>query len=101
MEARDILVNFEISLAVFIPNSPRDRAISYTNTTKPNQIRISQQVGTEKFWNKQLIAEFIFIQKSAYLAVNKTRVFSTVELSRSVKRKVILTMCHFSEFQKI
>jgi len=49
MEARDILVNFEISLAVFIPNSPRDRAISYTNTTKPNQIRISQQVGTEKF----------------------------------------------------
>jgi len=30
--ARDILVNFEISLAVFIPNTPRNRAISYTNT---------------------------------------------------------------------
>ena len=29
--ARDILVNFEISLAVFIPNTPRNRAISYTN----------------------------------------------------------------------
>ena len=27
--ARDILVNFEISLAVFIPNTPRNRAISY------------------------------------------------------------------------
>ena len=30
--ARDILVNFEISLAVFIPNTPRNRAISYTNS---------------------------------------------------------------------
>ena len=29
--ARDILVNFEISLAVFIPNTPRNRVISYTN----------------------------------------------------------------------
>ena len=29
--ARDILVNFEISLAVFIPNTPKNRAISYTN----------------------------------------------------------------------
>ena len=29
--ARDILVNFEISLVVFIPNTPRNRAISYTN----------------------------------------------------------------------
>ena len=29
--ARDILVNCEISLAVFIPNTPRNRAISYTN----------------------------------------------------------------------
>ena len=28
--ARDILVNFEISLAVFIPNTPRNHAISYT-----------------------------------------------------------------------
>ena len=28
----DILVNFEISLAVFIPNTPRNSAISYTNT---------------------------------------------------------------------
>ena len=27
---RDILVNFEISLAIFIPNTPRNRAISYT-----------------------------------------------------------------------
>ena len=31
--ARDILMNFEISLAVFIPNTPRNRAIFYTNTT--------------------------------------------------------------------
>ena len=30
--ACDILVNFEVSLAVFIPNTPRNRAISYTNT---------------------------------------------------------------------
>ena len=30
--ARDILVNFEISLAIFILNTPRIRAISYTNT---------------------------------------------------------------------
>ena len=30
-KARDILVNFEISLAVFIPNTPRNRVISYTN----------------------------------------------------------------------
>ena len=30
--ARDILVNSEISLAVFIPNTPRNRAISYTNS---------------------------------------------------------------------
>ena len=29
--ARDILVNFEISLAVSIPNTPNNRAISYTN----------------------------------------------------------------------
>ena len=29
--ARDILANFEISLAVFIPATPRNRAISYTN----------------------------------------------------------------------
>ena len=29
--ARDILVNFEISLAVFIPNTPRNHAITYTN----------------------------------------------------------------------
>ena len=28
--ARDILVNFEISLVVFVPNTPRNRAISYT-----------------------------------------------------------------------
>jgi len=28
--ARDILVNFEISLVVFIPNTPRNHAISYT-----------------------------------------------------------------------
>ena len=27
--ARDILVNFEISLAVFIPNTPRNYAITY------------------------------------------------------------------------
>ena len=27
----NILVNFEILLAVFIPNTPRKRAISYTN----------------------------------------------------------------------
>ena len=32
--ARDILVNFEISLPVFIPNTPRNRAISYTNATE-------------------------------------------------------------------
>ena len=31
MEARAILVNFEISLAVFIPDTPKNRAISYTN----------------------------------------------------------------------
>ena len=31
--ARDILVNFEISLAVFIPNTPRNHAITYTYTT--------------------------------------------------------------------
>ena len=31
--ARDILVNFEIPLAVLIPNIPRNRAISYTNTS--------------------------------------------------------------------
>ena len=30
--ARDILVNFEISLAVFIPNTPRNHAITYTNS---------------------------------------------------------------------
>ena len=30
--AHDILVNFEISLAVFIANTSRNRAISYTNT---------------------------------------------------------------------
>ena len=30
--ARDILVNFEISLAIFILNTPRIRAISCTNT---------------------------------------------------------------------
>ena len=29
--AHDILVNFEISLAVVIPKTPRNRAISYTN----------------------------------------------------------------------
>ena len=29
--ARDILMNFEISLAVFIPNTPRNHAITYTN----------------------------------------------------------------------
>ena len=32
--ARDILVNFEISLAVFIPNTPRNRAIFYTYSSK-------------------------------------------------------------------
>ena len=32
MAPHDILVNFEMSLAVFIPNTPRNRAISYTNT---------------------------------------------------------------------
>ena len=31
--APDILVNFEISLAVFIPNTLRNRAISFTNTS--------------------------------------------------------------------
>ena len=31
--ARDILVNFEISLAVFIPNTPRNHAITYTYIT--------------------------------------------------------------------
>ena len=33
--AHDILVNFEISLAVFIPNTPRDHAISYTKLHFP------------------------------------------------------------------
>ena len=37
--ARDILVNFEISLAVFIPNTPRNRAISYTNTMAAKTIK--------------------------------------------------------------
>ena len=31
ISARDILVNFEISLAVFITNTARNHAISYTN----------------------------------------------------------------------
>ena len=34
MAARDILVNFEISLAVFIPNTPRNHTISYTNLAR-------------------------------------------------------------------
>ena len=34
--ARDILVNYEISQAVFIPNTPRNRAISYTNNNSSN-----------------------------------------------------------------
>jgi len=32
------LVNFEISLAIFIPNTPRNRAISYTNQKKVRKL---------------------------------------------------------------
>ena len=44
MVAHDILVNFEISLAVFIPNTPRNRAISYTNCTPLRPITITYQL---------------------------------------------------------
>ena len=33
---RDILANFEISLPEFIPNPPRNRAISYDNNNSSN-----------------------------------------------------------------
>ena len=45
--ARDILVNFEISLAVFIQNTPRNRAISYTTKqeSKITECRLVNEEG--------------------------------------------------------
>jgi len=44
---------------------------------------------------------FITLDESNYLAVNKSRVFSQVKLVGRWKRIVILTMCNISKFQKI
>ena len=50
--ARDILMNFEISLAVFIPN--RNRAISYTNCLQ-NIGDVTNVFALSMFWLRFLV----------------------------------------------
>jgi len=72
LAARDILVNFEISLVVFIPNTPRNHAISYTYNNLENSMMKSlcrcislqkSKIGVLKI-NKQ-VSHFIFSHSNA------------------------------------
>ena len=59
--ARDILVNFEISLAVFIPNTPRNHAITYTNC-RQNKDKQSHCVANYA----NLFLKLCFLNQSSY-----------------------------------